>query len=61
MKVGLDSEAQVMRLFNTVPFFDETIMRVFSEYQPDLMSQDSNIEEWLWRDLGIKLNLEGGT
>ena len=58
LKVCMDSEAQVIRLFNTVPFFDEVIMKGFSEYRSGLMNKDDVIADWLREDLGIAVNWE---
>ena len=55
----IDSENQVIRLFNTIPFFDSIVMKAFSEYRPDLMSKDYVIMEWLREDLGITVDWDG--
>ena len=49
----------MIRLFNTIPFFDAIVMKAFSEYRPDLMSKDYVIIEWLREDLGITVDWDG--
>ena len=61
LRVCIDSESQIIRLINTIPFFDVIMMKAFSEYRPDLMNKDFAIMEWLREDLGITVDWDGRT